>query len=518
MTRHYFADLDLNNQAINNATGVGGGGGGRELLTANRTYYVDTTGNDSNDGLTPAGSLDVSSLPQSGSISSYWLLDEASGNRSDGIGSNDLTDNNTVTSQAGINGNEAVFVGANSEYLTTSSYTTPAGDFSYSAWITLDSKATYQCIISQYENTTNDRSFLIAYDDVTDRFQVAWSTDGISANTQEANNFGSPSTGVRYLVTTTYNSSTGTMSISVNAGTADSSSGTASALHVSAADLSFGRCDQASPLYFTGKIDEVCYWDGVILSSGEITTLYNSGSGLFPVAGSGTPFLTIQKAIDVAAGLDASIYQITIQIGDGTYNITAPIDLKDPITTSKMIIQGNTGDQTAVVIDGGGTSNNIFRTLGSQKCLVQYVTMQNVAQDLFRVNVDQSSVQIAHCDWSGIGSGFRGIYIVSSECYVKYSGTHNLSDSGSYGSYVLVLAANSHIDTNTANINVSGSPTFTGAFFEAQRLAIMNLVNVTVTGSFTGTGISVQQGSRCFASGATVPGGTSVGTNSFIQT
>ena len=232
----------------------------------------------------------------------------------------------------------------------------------------------------------------------------------------------------------------------------------------------------------------------------------------------GNPFLTIQKAIDVGASLDAGIYQITIQIADGTYNITTPIELKDPVTTQRMIIQGNTGNQASVIIDGGATSNRIFSAVGSKKCTVQFLTMQNVTQDLVFINGDRAHVQINDCNWTNPGATFRGIYLVSAEVFVRLAGTHNFSGSGTYTAFAYLLASNAQLTTNAATINVSGSPTFSTAFFLAQRLALMNLVSTTVTGSYTGTGINVSGGSRAFSAGATIPGGTSVGSNSFIQT
>ena len=66
----------------------------------------------------------TASLPQSGSIVSRWLLDEASGNRADSVGSNTLTDNNTVLAATGYNGslftydNAADFEASNSESLS----------------------------------------------------------------------------------------------------------------------------------------------------------------------------------------------------------------------------------------------------------------------------------------------------------------------------------------------------------------------------------------------------------------
>jgi len=56
-------------------------------------------------------------LQRSG-IVSYWNLDEAGGTRVDGIGTNNLTDNNTVLSGAGVVGNAADFERDNVEYLS----------------------------------------------------------------------------------------------------------------------------------------------------------------------------------------------------------------------------------------------------------------------------------------------------------------------------------------------------------------------------------------------------------------
>jgi len=78
------------------------------------------------------------------------------------------------------------------------------------------------------------------------------------------------------------------------------------------------------------------------------TTGSDSNNGLAV----GTPFLTIQKAIDVAATLDCSIYNIIIQVGDGTH-VTNSITCKNIIGSGTVTIQGNSSTPSSVIIDGG---------------------------------------------------------------------------------------------------------------------------------------------------------------------
>jgi hypothetical protein len=69
---------------------------------------------------------------------SYWKLDEASGSRADAHGSSNLTDNNTVGSAAGKIGNGALFVAANSEYLSGGPSIDLASDFTLWGWVQKD--------------------------------------------------------------------------------------------------------------------------------------------------------------------------------------------------------------------------------------------------------------------------------------------------------------------------------------------------------------------------------------------
>ena len=63
---------------------------------------------------------------------------------------------------------------------------------------------------------------------------------------------------------------------------------------------------------------------------------------------SGGAFLTIQRAVDVAASLDMSTFDVTIQVADGTY--TSPTTLKKTLGSGTVIIQGNAGAPANVLI------------------------------------------------------------------------------------------------------------------------------------------------------------------------
>lgn len=62
----------------------------------------------------------------------------------------------------------------------------------------------------------------------------------------------------------------------------------------------------------------------------------------------GTPFLTIQKAIDVAAGLDSGIFSVTINVANGTY--TGNMVLKTMVGGGAIFITGNTASPTSCII------------------------------------------------------------------------------------------------------------------------------------------------------------------------
>lgn len=261
MAINFYQDIDLNNNDLLNAASGGGGGG---------------------------SGWDFSALPKNASLTSYWKFDEESGTREDIFGTTDLTDNGSVGFQTGIDGNEATFNGS-SQYLSAAGFATPAGNFSISGWATFDTLASDQNIITKDNSTTNNRVFFLRYQNSTNRLQFRVSTNGTSATSSVlANTFGAPSTGTRYFIVATYESSTGTTSISINGGAFDTNVGTTGAAHSAAVTLAIGvRNPDSTPVgYLDGAVDEMAFYD-TLLDSSDVTALYNSGAGLFPTFNSG---------------------------------------------------------------------------------------------------------------------------------------------------------------------------------------------------------------------------------------
>lgn len=79
------------------------------------------------------------------------------------------------------------------------------------------------------------------------------------------------------------------------------------------------------------------------------------------VDSAGGAFLTVQRAIDVVAALDASIYDVTIQVRDGTYNMPRII-LRRPVGSGTMRLTGNTAAPANCVLNN--TSNGTAGSSG----------------------------------------------------------------------------------------------------------------------------------------------------------
>ena len=422
-------------------------------------------------------------MPQSTFITSYWLLEEATGTRTDSVGSIDLIENGTVTNQAGINGNEAVFAPGN--YLSNSSFATPTGNFSVTGWATLDNNpSSFYAWIGKYSTSGNQRGFYLGYVKSLNRFQAAWSTDGSSTNSLLSNTFGAPTLGVRYFIAFTYDSSTGTGSLSVNAGTQDTLTGTAAPIFDSSADFALGRIFGSSTLW-DGAIDEVCFWDGVVLNTGEISTMYNSGSGLFPAGAGGTPFLTLQKAIDATNVIDPKEFDLDIQLADGTYDTMSAIALKRHLAQKRIVIKGNNSDRSLVVIDDSNPAPS-FTTIQADidsPWGFQDLTIGNSSAGAgthYCISGFNSDIELTNCRLLGTGNT-QGISLDNNSLLRIAS---SLQIEGNFGT--LYSLNKGFINAEFASLDFISSPTVTTHIFGVNGSAI-NFLNISNSGSLTGT-------------------------------
>lgn len=216
-------------------------------------------------------------------LEAWWKLDEATGTRVDAHGNNDLSENNSVDNVAGVVGNAALFVDDNSEYLNVSdnaSLSTGDIDFTVGAWVWLNSKPGNMTILGKWTAQNNDREYRVLYVSATDRFGFAVSWDGTSAQREDADILGIPSTGEWYFILAWHDSVGNTLNIQVNDGAVDSAA-FSSGGHDDVSDFRIGAAADgggAATTFFDGRIDESPLYKRV-LTSAERTWLYNSGNG-----------------------------------------------------------------------------------------------------------------------------------------------------------------------------------------------------------------------------------------------
>ena len=207
-------------------------------------------------------------------IVSFWTLNEESGTRADSVGSNDLTDNNTVGFDTGKVGNAASFVQANSEYLsvTDDSLNTGDEDFTLALWIKPTSTGVGtgflsivgvegECVI-WYRGSFSDL-----------RVRVWRSVSG----TLDLAGGGSLATDAFTSLVLWYDQSAQTLYMSKNNAAAISTSLGEAKAAATSNPFTVGS-ENTVGSYFDGLIDAVGFW-GRVLTDDERTELSNSGDG-----------------------------------------------------------------------------------------------------------------------------------------------------------------------------------------------------------------------------------------------
>lgn len=239
----------------------------------------------------------------------HWSLDEASGTRFDSIGSNDLTDNNTVASATGMFGDAANFEADDAERLSLASNSDVQQsdiDYMIRAVVQLESKGATRTIVSKWN--TGAQEYLLYYDSGDDRFNFIV-RDG-STNTVgvvSATNFGSPSTATQYLIHAWHSATNNEVGIAVNAGTANTAS-TSGAPGAGASEFCIGGHDATGN--FDGLIDDVVLVKNYILDATERSEDYNGGAGVAFAdwaGGGGGGFVAYPRP----RGLEAGMYSMS---------------------------------------------------------------------------------------------------------------------------------------------------------------------------------------------------------------
>jgi len=225
---------------------------------------------------------------------SYWKMDESSGNALDAHASHDLIDTNTVGSATGIIGNARDHELSYFEYfgIVDHSDFSLTGDMSISCWIKPESTP------GSSANTIVSKSTDPVCGNMDDEYSLAMTVyGGGSLSWTFSDGMGAPgqvfwssvlSTATWYNVVCWHDAAAMEVGITVNDGTPVTEM------------WSMGGVDGTNNFligsvhgggsYFDGLIDEVGIWDKV-LSSDEITELFNSGAGLtYPFTDSVTPY------------------------------------------------------------------------------------------------------------------------------------------------------------------------------------------------------------------------------------
>lgn len=222
----------------------------------------------------------------------YWKLNEESGTRVDSVGSNDLADNNTVLYGTGKIGNAADFEDTQSEFLDiadNADLSTGDIDFSGSIWVNIESGGLAHIIGKGEETPDTIEWWVWLGGDNKPNFAISDDGDVMS----DIAAWGSALTvdGSTWYHIAFYHDATGDeIGIIVNDGTPVTTATGGDAPTDRAGPFQIGFIDGTT--YFDGLIDEAGFWKKV-LSSAEITALYNNGDGLtypFPVSLAG-PFV-----------------------------------------------------------------------------------------------------------------------------------------------------------------------------------------------------------------------------------
>lgn len=219
------------------------------------------------------------------------------------------------------------------------------------------------------------------------------------------------------------------------------------------------------------------------------TTGNDSSDGRTP----GTPFLTVQKAIDTILTIDISKYQVTIQVADGTY--TTPFSVSSAwIGGGNVTVQGNESNPSNVLFNI--TGNDVVVSELGARLVVKNLKLVASGNFLLRASTG------GHIDFSGLNFGSCRAQQIRADDggSIKAIGSYTIS--GSSGIHISSVSQ-AIIRIQSVTVTLVGTPAF-GTAYVSQTINSSALVNAcTFSGSATGKRYDITGNSVCNAGGVT---------------
>jgi hypothetical protein len=253
-----------------------------ETPTASGTYYK--IGHDNGAAASNDFRIDnllIRKISLVDDLISYYRFDESSGNASDSVGGNTLTNNGATAYATGKINNGADIEYNNNNYFSithaSQSGLNITGDLSISCWVKPESFTENAVLVAKGGASVNNGYNLILLTSgkiASDIFEANGSDDSYVRTSDVL------STGTWYYITMTYTASTGKILIYINGSLANLEVDTqnATSIYANTDPFTIGSGSTGSNSY-DGIIDEVGVWNR-ILTSTEITALYNGGYGI----------------------------------------------------------------------------------------------------------------------------------------------------------------------------------------------------------------------------------------------
>lgn len=209
----------------------------------------------------------------------------------------------------------------------------------------------------------------------------------------------------------------------------------------------------------------------------------------------GGAFLTIQKAVDVAATIDAQTFQVTVQLANGTYNES--VTIRPMLGTLPLIVRGNNATPASVVVNGA------ICFLASQPgAVAQILDLKMVASSLCL-----SALYAGKLEYGNVDFGTASARHIN----VQYGGFTN-----ALSSYTISGGAQAHALGATGGavrlagvtVTLTGTPAFSSAFADFSSGAIGAISGNTYSGTATGARYLVATNAAVDTQGGTLPGST----------